>query len=326
MASARGYEAAGRPPWGPVVDLLRSDALRSSVDALEPVWRSELSRLLPELLEASKASEPTHSADPAGRIRLFDAVSRAILAGDRPRLIIIDDLQWCDAETIELIGFLVRAGTTAPVLILGTVRSEELSEHHPLVRLVDALSHDGAVTTLPLDRLDEGMTATLAARLGAEGTVAPDLAARLWKETEGNPLFVTEALRAGVASHGRETPLTPTIRSVLRAKLDHLPEGALRLAEVAAVIGRSFSVDLMVSATGIAEDELVDHLDELWRRRIIRDQGHTYDFSHDKLRAVALGKRRAGAATSAPPCYRRGDRCPVRGRHRRRQCTVGRAL
>jgi hypothetical protein len=57
---------------------------------------------------------------------------------------------------------------------------------------------------------------------------------------------------------------------------------------VAAVIGRPFSVGLLVSATGIGEPELVDHIDELWRRRIIRDQGLTYDFSHDKLRAVAL--------------------------------------
>ena len=57
---------------------------------------------------------------------------------------------------------------------------------------------------------------------------------------------------------------------------------------MAAVIGRPFSVDLMVSATGIDEHELVDRVDELWRRRIIRDQGLTYDFSHDKLRAVAL--------------------------------------
>ena len=78
------------------------------------------------------------------------------------------------------------------------------------------------------------------------------------------------------------------MRAVLGARLGQLPDGARRLAEVAAVIGRPFSVGLLVSATGIGEPELVDHLDELWRRRIIRDQGLTYDFSHDKLRAVAL--------------------------------------
>ena len=202
VASARAYEAAGRLPWGPVVDLLRSDALRSHIDTLGTVWRAELARLLPELLEASPPPAPSRSGDLAQRHRLFDAVSRAIV-GDRPRLLIIDDLQWCDAETIELVGFVVRSGETAPVLIVGTVRSEEIPEHHPLIGLIDALGHDKAVTTVPLDRLDEATTATLAARLRNADTIDPELAARLWAETEGNPLFVIEVLRAGVSASGK---------------------------------------------------------------------------------------------------------------------------
>ena len=288
VASARAYEAAGRLPWGPVVDLLRSDALRSHIDTLETVWRAELARLLPELRDASQPTGPKQSGDVAQRHRLFDAVSRAIVAGDRPRLLIIDDLQWCDAETIELIGFVVRSVQTAPVLIVGTVRWEEIPQHHPLVGLVDALGRDQTVTTVSLDRLDEAATARLAARLRAEDTIDPELAARLWSETEGNPLFVIEALRVGISSDGSQEVLTPTMRAVLRARLGQLTDGARRLAEAAAVIGRPFSVGLLVSASGTDEHELVDHVDELWRRRIIREQGLTYDFSHDKLRAVAL--------------------------------------
>jgi DNA-binding SARP family transcriptional activator len=288
VASARAYEAAGRLPWGPVVDLLRSDALRSHIDTLDTVWRAELVRLLPELRDASQPIGPKQSGDVAQRHRLFDAASRALVAGDRPRLLIIDDLQWCDTETIELIGFVVRSGHAGPVLIVGTVRWEEVPQHHPLVGLVNALGHDQAVTTVVLDRLDEGTTATLAARLRGKDTIDPELAARLWSETEGNPLFVIEALRAGISSGGSQGVLTPTMRAVLRARLGQLTDGARRLAEVAAVIGRPFSVGLLASATGTDEHELVDHLDELWRRRIIRDQGLTYDFSHDKLRAVAL--------------------------------------
>ena len=288
VASTRAYEAAGRLPWGPVVDLLRSDAVRSQIDTLDTVWRGELARLLPELLDAPRPSGSGQSGDVAQRHRLFDAVSRAIVAGDRPRLLIIDDLQWCDAETIELIGFVVRSGQAAPLLIVGTARWEEIPGHHPLVGLVDALGHDQAVTTVPLDRLDEATTATLAGRLGGQDTIDQKLAARLWRETEGNPLFVIEALRAGIPSDESQAWLTPTVRGVLSARLSQLSDGARRLAEVGAVIGRPFSVGLLVSATRINEHDLVDLIDELWRRRIIRDQGLTYDFSHDKLRAVAL--------------------------------------
>jgi DNA-binding SARP family transcriptional activator/tetratricopeptide (TPR) repeat protein len=287
VASARAYEAAGRLPWGPIIDLLRSDALRRHLDTLGFAWRAELARLLPELLEVSAAPAAGRAGDLGQRHRLFDAVSRAIV-GDRPRLLIIDDLQWCDAETIEVIGFVVRSEPTAGVLIVGTVRSEEILEQHPLVGLIDALGHDTAVTAVPLDRFDEATTATLAARFRNADTIDPELAARLWAETEGNPLFVIEMLRAGISCKESQAALTPTMRAVLGARLGQLSEGARRLAEVAAVVGRPFSVGLLVSATGIVEQELADHLDELWRRRIIREQGFAYDFSHDKLRAVAL--------------------------------------
>ena len=119
VASARAYEAAGRLPWGPVVDLLRSKTLRSHIDTLDNVWRIELARLLPELHDAPRPSGRSRSGDLAQRQRLFDAVSRAIVVADRPCLLIIDDLQWCDAETIELIGFVVRSARTAPVLFIG---------------------------------------------------------------------------------------------------------------------------------------------------------------------------------------------------------------
>jgi DNA-binding SARP family transcriptional activator len=288
VASARAYAAAGRLPWGPVIELLRSDALRSQIDMLDSVWRAELARLLPELSDAKRSSGEDPSGDPVRRHRLFDAVRRAIGMGDSPRLLIIDDLQWCDAETIELIGFVVSSAQTAPLLIIGTVRLEELQEEHPLNGLIDSLSRDEAVTMLPLDRLDQSATATLAARLRPEDELDLELVTRIWRETEGNPLFVIETLRVGIAAAAGQSVLTPTIRAVLRARLDQLPDGARQLAEVAAVYGRPFPASLLVTATGTQESEFVEHLDELWRRRIIRDHGPNYDFSHDKLRAVAL--------------------------------------
>ncbi len=285
VASTRGYEAAGRLPWGPVVDLLRSEPLRSHIDSLQTPWKTELARLLPERLDTVQdGSDPSPAV--AQRHRLFDAVGRAIVSTDRPRLLIIDDLQWCDAETIELIGFIVRTKRAAPILIVGTLRSAEISNDHPLVALIDSLEQDQAVTTIPLGRLDEAATMALAARLHGDKPIQPELAARLWSESEGNPLFIIEVLRAGV-SNG-EGVLTPTMRAVLRARLSQLTDGARRLAETAAVYGRPFSIDLMASASGTNEQEVVDHVDELWRRKIIQDRGFRYDFSHDKLRAAAV--------------------------------------
>ena len=155
--------------------LLRSDTLRSHIDTLDTVWRVELARLLPELLDAAQASGPRQSGDLAQRHRLFDAVNRAITAGDRPRLLIIDDLQWCDAETIELIGFVVRSGQTGTGPHRGyrpVGGDPRTSSPRWTRRLLWATTRQR--TTVPLDRLDEATTATLAARLGAVDTIDPE--------------------------------------------------------------------------------------------------------------------------------------------------------
>ena len=271
-----------------MIDLLRSEALRSQIDVLDAPSRTELARLLPELLESPGAAERNPAGGPGQRHRLLDAVHRAVVAGKRPLLLIVDDLQWSDVETLETLGFVVLRSATAPVLIIGTVRSEEIPRDHPLVALTHSLERTDGVTSLPLERLDEVTTARLAARLQARDEIDRELASRLWSETEGNPLFVIEAVRAGIPSDQGERIITPTMRAVLRARLAPLTAGARRVAEVAAIIGRPFSTDLLVAATALDEQELVGHVDELWHRRILVDQDHQYDFSHDKLRAVTL--------------------------------------
>ncbi|TCD14602.1 transcriptional regulator [Oricola cellulosilytica] len=284
VATARAYEAAGRLPWGPVVDLLRSAGIQQRIRAVGQVWTAELTRLLPEL--GSAIGQPPNGV--ARRHRLFDAVCQAIAVHDKAQVLIIDDLQWCDTETIELIGYLLRAYPQTPVLIVGTVRWEELPDRHPLPGLVDALERDQAVTVITIDALDQASTAALAAELQSVEEIDPGLADRLWSETEGNPLFVVETIQAGISSAGAQGVLTPTMRSVLRARLGQLTNGAQNLAEVAAIFGRSFSAHAIVTAMGVGEQAIADQLDELWRRRIVIERGQGYDFSHDKLREVAL--------------------------------------
>ncbi|MGI9644309.1 MAG: ATP-binding protein, partial [Ilumatobacteraceae bacterium] len=285
---ARAFEAAGRLPWAPVIDLLRSDELRVRLESLEPVWRAEVGRLLPELLEDGTTDASSGPGDLAQRFRVFDALRRALTGGERPHLIVVDDMQWCDQDTLEMIGFVVGSHSAGPLLIVGTARREEVGPDHPLDEIVSALRRDGSATTVALDPLSESETFTLATRLATTDDVEPELVARIWHETEGNPLFIVETVRARLVDGDRQPMLTPTMRSVLLGRLKRLPDRARRLAEFAAIIGRPFSVPLLVSVTGLAEVDVVDDVDELWRRRIIRDAGLFYDFSHDKLRAVAL--------------------------------------
>ena len=285
----RAYEAAGRPPWGPVVDWLRSEPVRSGLDALDEVWLAELARLLPELRTAHPGIPAVPpEADVGGRRHLLDAVCRGLLSSARPLLLVLDDLQWCDTETIELCGFLVQSAPSAPVLVAGTVRDEEVGRMHPLARLRRNLVPTGALSIIVLDHLDRAATTEIAARVGRR-RLGPGAADRLWAETEGNPLFVVEAVRAGFGSaHRGPIALTPTVQAVITARLDRLSPGARSLVEVAATVGHEFTTPVLAAAAGRNEDDLTDDLDELWRHSIVRARGPVFDFSHDRLRDVAL--------------------------------------
>jgi len=280
VAEARCHSAEGPLVYGPVAAWLRSGALRPRLAQLDPGRRSELARLLPELLvEAPDTPKPVPLSADEHRLRLLDAVADAVLAPPTARVLVLDDLQHVDRETCRLVHYLVRREPAARLLITATARREEIDRDHPAQELLAGLHALDRCTEIELGRLDRAETDALARELGG----APSDAQRLYAETEGNPLFVVEALRLGPGA-----PVSKRVQTVLEARLAQLSAPARALAEVAATIGREFRVEVLAAAAGEADDVLLDGLDELWRRRILREQdAHAYRFSHDRLREVA---------------------------------------
>lgn len=215
------------------------------------------------------------------RQRLFTALTRAILSPNQPLLLVIDDLQWCDRETLAWLNYLLHREETTRLLLVGTTRSEEIGPDHLLESLVLSLRGAGRAVEIELGPLSASETSVVARQIARQELTA-DVLAHLHRETEGNPLFVVEAMRANLQS------LPPRVQAVIQARLTNLSPMARDLVGIAAVIGREFTFDVLVQASKSDEDTLVRSLDELWQRRIIREQGTTaYDFSHDKIRDVA---------------------------------------
>ncbi len=300
-AKTRSYPAEGRLSLAPVSEWLRSDALSPQLARLEDVWRVEVARILPELLAARPdLPRPAPLTEFGDRLRFFEGLARAALLAPPPLLLLIDDLQWCDRETLEWLGFLSRFDPEARLLVLGTARSEELDTAHPLPALLRQLRSASQLAEIALEPLDVAETAELCAQVGNRAFDA-DAASRLYRETEGNPLFVVETLRAesggdsppGVPEQGIPG-LPPRAHAVIAGRLAQLSDHARETAAAAAVIGRAFDLSVLVRLVG-DEDVVARALDELWRKRIVREQGpNAYDFTHDKLRDVAYGE------TSAP--------------------------
>jgi DNA-binding SARP family transcriptional activator len=295
-AKTRSYAAEGRLSLAPVSEWLRSDALSPHLARLEDVWRVEVARILPEILGGQPGlSRPSPMTEFGDRLRFFEGLVRAALLAPQPLLLLIDDLQWCDRETIEWLQFLCRFDPRARLLVLGTARSEELDGAHPLAALLRHLRSASQLVEIALEPLDAAETAALATQVGNRAFDA-DAATRLYRETEGNPLFVVETVRAESVGapppgfQGQEiSGLPPRAHAVIAGRLAQLSHHAREIAAAAAVIGRAFDLDVLVRLVG-DEDVVVRALDELWRKRIVREQGpNAYDFTHDKLREVAYG-------------------------------------
>ena len=288
-AEARSYASEGALAYGPVVTWLRSEAFKAHLKRLDRARLTELARLLPELLSQVPdlvRPEPLSEADQ--RQRLFDAVARAVLAPGAPVLLVADNLHWCDRETLQFLHYLLRVAPKARLLVAATARREEAGPRHPLNDLITALQALECFTEIQLDRLAREETATLAGWFAGRALEEPD-ADRLYGETEGNPLFVVEALRAGWTSEGAGRGwMSPKVQAVIESRLAQLSGPARDLVGVAATIGREFTPDVLAFAALTDEETLVRGLDELWRRRIVREHGaEAYDFSHDKIRQVA---------------------------------------
>ncbi|MFZ2422095.1 MAG: BTAD domain-containing putative transcriptional regulator [Anaerolineae bacterium] len=314
-AHTRAYAAEGRLAYVPIADWLRNATLAAARQQLPVIWLSEVARILPEILiERPDLSLPGPLSESWQRKRLFEALARTLLAPAKPLLLVLDDLQWCDQETLEWLHFLLRFDPQARLLIVGTVRTEEATPDHALSTLVLALRAAEQLTEIAIGPLDAAETAALATAV-AEQPLASAALTKLYAATEGNPLFIVEMVRTGQqeprvesgdpsASPDLQSPISslqslpPKVQAVIQTRLAQLSPPALELTRLAATIGRSFTLPVLTQASGWDEETLVRHLDELWQRRIVREQGvQDYDFSHDRIREVAYQQ--------IPPAQRR---------------------
>ncbi len=288
---ARAYRAEGAIAYGVVVDWLRSEPVAGRLRHLDHVHLTELARLLPELLaEVPDLAAPEPLPESEQRQRLFAAVARAILSFETALLLVVDDLQWSDVETLQFIHYLLRAEPKTRLLVAATARREELDLHHPVSHLVAALQTLECISEIPLERLNQEETTLLAERI-ASRPLPEARAQRLYSESEGNPLFIVEALRADrdVKQSGSEE-VGSRVQAVIASRLAQLSEAAGSLLGVAATIGREFTAQMLADAGEVDEQTFVTALDELWRRGLVRALGPSaYDFTHGKIQEAAHG-------------------------------------
>lgn len=174
----------------PCASWLRSDPFQASFSTLDATVLMEVARLVPEVLATyPDLSGPMSMTEGWQRQFFFAALTRAVLSVSQPLLLLLDDLHWCDQETLEWLQYLLHVVPAyARLLLVATVRVEETTPSHPLVLFLRRLQRDGLVTEIPLGPLTKQETISLAQYL-LDRVLDPATSDRLYEETEGNPFL-----------------------------------------------------------------------------------------------------------------------------------------
>jgi tetratricopeptide (TPR) repeat protein/transcriptional regulator with XRE-family HTH domain len=296
------YEIERAIPYQPIVDLVTRALDAASPAALRtiaPVSAAELVALVPAVAERFPGLPQLSRDFPEARqARLSRAVGQVLEASreGRPLILMVDDIQWADEASAQVLHYLARHVADRPALVIYAYRDDELESDERLARLVESLRREAGARRVPLARFDLAEAEALVAALGGAKLAAPGLAARLHHETEGNPFFLMSILQSlsegetQLESRTSDGPglLPGALRAAVRARLAHVPSEFRPTLEAAAVLGRRFDFDTLLAVTREPEGALLDAVEALVKRHLLREEGEggVYDFSHDKVREV----------------------------------------
>jgi len=258
------------------------------------VW--PLARAFPVLLNvpalADAPQRALETADPPElRRRAFGAL-RELLArlGDRhPVVIWIDDLQWGDTDSARLLLDLLAPPDPPQLLLLACYRDDEVESSPFLSTFLKAeIRRDKgkAQRDLQIEPLTLSDTRSLAMALSDMDDASPEKAEVIARESGGNPFFVGELVQRAHAG-GSASAGEITLDSLIRARVQVLPENQRRLLEVVAVSGRPIALTVASSAVGLAADS-VEIINSLRLARLARTLGGKIEIYHDRIREAVV--------------------------------------
>ena len=268
-------------------------------------WGGELARMVPGLARRLPHLPPPPAADAeTERYQLFQAVSNLLSRASEaaPVVLVLEDLHWATKPTVLLFRHLVTSVEPMAALVVATHRHTDLSPTHPLREVLADVRREQGVERIVLAGLEEAEVVSLVEhsaghRLDGGGGA---LAKALWRETDGNPFFVTEILRhleESLAISGRglrlDTPdleklgIPDSVRGVIGRRLQRLSADVNRALPIAAVIGMEFDLGLSSRASGLTENEMLDVLDEAIAAALVTEvpgRPGRFSFSHALIR------------------------------------------
>jgi DNA-binding SARP family transcriptional activator/predicted ATPase len=309
----RNLEADVSSPYTALIEALSIGLTSLRINQLsqliDEIWFRVLLPLIPQLRDELPQLTPAPSLAPAQEHdRLGQAFARvfAVWGQITPLLVVVDNLHWASENSIDLLSALANPLQTTRVVLVGTYRREDAQIRGALWEKIGLLGRSGIKQRIILNRLSPEASGELIRRsLGLNDSV-PLFEQRLYAETQGNPLFILETLRAlhdeGLLSQDNlgnwhtpwddttsdytELPLPQAVERTIATRLAHLSDDEYLVLSAAAVLGRGFNFSLLSNTAGMEINQVLSIANTLVRRRFLEEMPDAYRFSHDKIRQV----------------------------------------
>ena len=277
-----------RAPYQALSDALVAGLPYLVHDELDSVWLSVLAGIVPEILTVRPdlvAAEPLEPKRAAVRVheafvRVFEAMART-----RPLVLVLEDLHWAHAETMEAISLIARRAGGLPLLLIATYRADSVPPAHPLRAVRRALQQERRAGAIALSRLRARDVERLIASMPSGAAVPGELAAPIFARSEGNPLFAWQLVRTFLEQGALPDSQTDVggVLETIGARIERLDAHVHAVADVASAVGRSFSAEIVAEAGEWPGDAVLDALGQLMDRHLVRESsvpGFEYEFTH----------------------------------------------
>jgi eukaryotic-like serine/threonine-protein kinase len=300
-------------PYLPFVEAMRSYALVREKDQLAEelgTGAGEVARIVSEIRDRVAVDLPPPGNPEEERFRLFQAVTAFLrsAAAAQALCIVLEDLQDGDKGTMELLVHLARSLSGTRLLVVGTYRDVEVDRRHPLSAALADLRRVESFTRIPLRGLSIDEVHRMLCNIAGQDLPFV-LAETIYRQTEGNPLFIQEVayyiLESGLARReGGQwvntvgasllTQIPEGLRDVIGKRLTRLSEECNRILSIAAVMGRDFSLDVLRAVAGVPEEQLLSAIEEAMAVALLEEhtQGRDvrYRFTHAYFRQTLYGE------------------------------------
>jgi DNA-binding CsgD family transcriptional regulator/tetratricopeptide (TPR) repeat protein len=295
VLAGRCSPTAGDVPFRP----LREALLAAAREGLAPssrlaAFRPALGSLVPEW-----SAEHAGNID-GGLMVLAEGVLRLMAewsSPDAPALLVIEDLQWADRETLEVLEYLADHVSGSAALIVATCRDDERG---PGTELVSMLRARRAATLISLSPLDPAQSEAMLRGCISASTLGPDLVDAMVARSDGVPFFIEELLAAALGDANSAPTVPESIAAAVDARIGLLPESTARLLSFAAMLGRNFDWHVTAAAAGCPPQEAVGQLRQAARAQLVDTDGSAFRFRHaltaEAVRLALLPEERQAIA------------------------------